>query len=48
MSRTELHPPGEDGKEQDKRTGVIFEDEDPILLHRKTENLGDIHTYKNG
>jgi len=43
MSRTELHPPGEDGKEQDKRTGVIFEDEDPILLHRKTENLGDIY-----
>ena len=23
MSRTELHPPGEDGKEQDKRTGVV-------------------------
>ena len=33
MARTELHPPGEDGKDPDKRKGVIFEDEEPVMLH---------------
>ncbi len=42
MGRTELHPPGEDNN-PDKKRGVIFEDEEPVMIHLQQNTEEDTY-----